>query len=188
MLDGAMTNGLEERSYPEESTAIREVPPPLPAVTTPELDVDAWFAQRDHMIESLLARRTSLLEEVEETVQRLRQEVTETERRLQLLGADVEPAYAPPAVEKPSSRPIRRSDVKPRARAKTKEAAGPLDSTGRVATVLAAMSKLPEKAADIGIRAGVSYNSAWRALNLALKHGQVKRVGKQGKDVRWALA
>jgi hypothetical protein len=186
MLDGAMTNGLEERSYPEESTAIREVPPPLPAATTPELDVDAWFAQRDHMIESLLARRASLLEEVEETVQRLRQEVTETERRLQLLGADVEPAYAP-ATEKPSSRPIRRSDIKPRTRVKAKEAA-PIDTTGRVATVLAAMSKQPEKAADIGIRAGVSYNSAWRALNLALKHGQVKRVGKQGKDVRWALA
>jgi hypothetical protein len=142
------------------------------ASVEPEVDVDAWFAQREQMIDRLQARRETLLEEV-----------IATERKLRILGIEVVPTEDLPSTPPRAAAPKSRRRVKARV-AKSSD----LDGLGaKSAHVIRAMTKTPEKVSDIGKRVGLGYSTVWRALETARARGLVKSTGTKGKDVMWAL-
>ena len=81
--------------------------------------------------------------------------------------------------------------VRPKAATRSKQAPAPepksAETSGRIAAVLSVITNKPEKSQAIAARADMAYNQAWRTLDLAHKAGKVKRVGTQGRDIRWAL-
>jgi hypothetical protein len=152
-----------------------------------ELDVDAWFAQREQMITQLRERREALLAEVRET-----------ERKLQVLGAlseggqdEVPMRQAPAAPRAPARRPTPAHKAKAKAKAKTKARAKKLNLEGlgeKTAGVISAVTQKPEKIAVIARRLGLRYIVVYQALDIARKRGLVKSIGTKGKDVLWSLA
>lgn len=166
-----------------DNDLLGSAPTPAPE---PEIDVDAWFAQREPMIEALKARREALLSEVQEI-----------ERRLGILGvgAPVQAAPDEPAAKKPkAARPPKPAKIKGNPyldgvrRTKARAAPAKTGKPDRTAELVKAMSRTPEKVADIGKRLGWGYATTWRVLEEAQKRGLVKSSGIKGKDMRWAVA
>jgi hypothetical protein len=185
--------GSGQRVQVQEATPANDVAQPAPA-QEPEIDVDAWFAQREPMIEALKVRRETLLSEVQEIERRLK--VLGEPGFTRLVWGQEEEAPASPAPRKqPRPRKPAKAKGNPyldgvRRTAKAKAAAAPAPSgkPDRAAEVAKVMSRTPEKVAAIGKRLGWGYATTWRSLEEAQKRGLVKSSGVKGRDMRWAVA